>query len=124
MPNDRLGRYYDAAESRADAAVASAARTATGTGTAFDTEGATSIIGSLNVTAAAGTSPTLDLTLETTADGGTTWYTAASFPQQTGTTATPVARVCGPVGSKCRWKWTIGGTSPSFTFTVTTSAPR
>lgn len=122
MPQDSQGRYVASDETLAAGAVASAARTATGTGTAFDTEGADNISGTLTVTAASGTNPTLDVTLETTADG-TNYYTVGSFTQKTGT-ATADAKVFGPVGSLSRWKWTIGGTTPSFTFSISATEDR
>lgn len=121
MPFDANSQWYNDNEALAAAAVASAARTSTGTGTAFSTADIDSLNATLDVTAASGTSPTLDLTLETTADG-TNYYTAGSFPQQT-TTAT-VARVIGDLGATSRWKWTIGGGTPSFTFSVDVTADR
>lgn len=122
MPKDAKGRYYAANESSTVASVSSAARTATGTGTAFATGQVDSINGTLVVTAASGTNPTLDVTLETTADG-TNYYTVGSIPQQTGTT-TGVARIFGPLGATSRWKWTVGGTTPSFTFAITGTLSR
>ena len=117
MARDAKGNYYAPAKLRAEAGLASAARTATGTGTAFDAARATALEVTLAVTAASGTTPTLDLALQTSVDGGTTWQTVKAFSQKTGTT-TDVG-VFGPLGSKLRWSWTIGGTTPSFTFTVT-----
>jgi hypothetical protein len=67
------------------------------------------------VSAASGTTPTLDVVLQTTADG-TNYYTAGSFTQLT-TTGTE-SKVFTGLGSLSRWKWTIGGTTPSFTFAV------
>jgi hypothetical protein len=122
MPQDSQGRYVPDNETLPDAAVASAARTATGTGSSFSTAGLDSINATLVISAATGTTPTLDLTLETTADG-TNYYTAGTFPQQT-TTQAGVARVIGDLGSLSRWKWTIAGTAPSFTFTVSATADR
>lgn len=122
MPQDDKGRYVPDAETLAAAAVASAARTTTGTGSAFSTAGVDNIIGVLTVTAASGTTPTLDVTLETTADG-TNYYTVGSFVQKTGT-ATADSKVFGDLGSSSRWKWTIAGTTPSFTFAITASADR
>lgn len=122
-PQDDKGRFVPDAESLSGgAAVASAARTATGTGTAFSTAGLDSVIGTLTVSAASGTTPTLDVTLETTADG-TNYYTVGAFVQKTAT-ATADAKVFGPLGSSCRWKWTIAGTTPSFTFVIATTADR
>lgn len=114
-PVDSKGNYYADERLRSDAAVASAARTATGTGSAFNVEDAESFEATLTITAASGTTPTLDLTLETTVDG-THWYSVAAFAQKTG--AGSDARAFGPLGDQARWKWTIGGTTPSFTFSV------
>lgn len=119
-PLDRHGDFVAKDDPRPDAAVASGARTATGTSAAFDTGSAESLEATLTVSAASGTTPTLDVTLETSIDGGTTWTTVAAFAQRTG--AGSVGRVFGPLGDKCRWKWTIAGTTPSFTFAVTAEA--
>lgn len=125
MPQDRLYRWYQSVERRSDADVASSARTTSGTGAAFATESAFSALATLTVTAASGTSPTLDVRLETTADDGASWYTAGSFPQQTAATTAPhPARIFAPLGSQARFAWTIAGTTPSFTFGVTVSADR
>ena len=122
MGQDAQGRYYNDNEASSDASVTSAARTATGTGTAFATPQADSINATLVISAVTGTNPTLDLTLETTADG-TNYYTVGTFAQQT-TTQAGLARIFGPLGATCRWKWTIGGTTPSFTFAVTSTLSR
>ncbi len=122
MPQDSQGRYVPDNEASSVGAVASAARTATGNGTAFDTANIDSLNALLVITAASGTSPTLDLTLETTADG-TNYYTAGTFPQQT-TTNAGISRIVGDLGALSRWKWTIAGTTPSFTFAVTTTVDR
>lgn len=120
---DSQGRYNAPNESSTAASLASAARTTSTTGTAFDTAGVDAINGTLVVSARSGTNPTLDVVLETTADG-TNYYTVLAFPQQTNTQA-GVARVFGPLGSLSRWKWTIGGTdTPSFTFAVTGTVDR
>lgn len=118
-PVDQQGNWYPPDQPRADASVASAARTTTGTGTAFDVDQAESLEASLDITAVAGTAPTLDLVLESTVDG-THWWTVGSFSQKTaqGTDA----KVFGPLGQQARWKWTIGGTTPSFTFSVAVTA--
>lgn len=120
MPFDSGGVWYNDNEDRGD--VASAARTASGTGTAFSTADVNEVHGTLTVSAASGTSPTLDVRLETTADG-TNYYTVGSWSQIT-STATANAKVFGPVGDLSRWAWTIGGTTPSFTFTIDSSVDR
>lgn len=120
---DSQGRYIAPDEASTATAVASAARTTSSNGTAFDTSGVDAINGTLVITARSGTNPTLDVVLETTADG-TNYYTVLAFPQQTNTT-TGVARVFGPLGSLSRWKWTIGGTdTPSFTFALSGTVDR
>src|SRR5512139_3851285 len=102
---------------------ASAARTASGTGTltadlsAYE-DGALLI----NVTAATGTTPTLRPFLQVSPDGGTTWYgSATASPCAAGaditTTGTYYYDFTGHAGALTRLAWTIGGTTPSFTFT-------
>lgn len=98
-----------------------------------------------DVSAASGTTPTLDFAIETTYDDGTTWIvcwrsaqitSAADYEIQTyfampidGGTAYQAGRVAlaatggvislpTPIADKIRIKYTIGGTNPSFTFAV------
>lgn len=116
MPQDDQGRYVAPEETRAGQQVASAARTATANGTAFDTTDVDEITATITVSAASGTNPTLDAILQTTADG-TNYYTVGSFTQLT-TTGTE-AKVFSGLGSSSRWRWTIGGTdTPTFTFAI------
>jgi hypothetical protein len=123
MPQDSQGRYVPDAETVATGAVASAARTATATGTAFSTADLDSLTGTLTVTVVSGTNPTMDVTLETTADG-TNYYTVGAFVQKTAA-ATADAKIFAPLGSLSRWKWTIGGTdTPTFTFSISATANR
>ncbi len=75
------------------------------------------VVGYLDVTAASGTSPTLDVTYETTADEGSTYFTHTSFTQATGVT-TERKVFTAPVGVDGKINCTIGGTSPSFTFSL------
>lgn len=117
MPQDDQGRYIASEETRSGQQVASAARTTSTNGTAFDTSDVDEITASCVVTAVTGTNPTLDVILQTTADG-TNYYTAGSFTQKTAITAAE-AKVFTGLGSLSRWAWTIGGTStPTFTFAV------
>ncbi len=116
MPEAEGGRYYEEPQASTRASLASAARTASGTGTAFTTQNIREIEAELNITVATGTAPTLDVRLETKTDVGD-WYTVAAFPQQT-TTVAELGRVFSNLGDQCRWAWTIGGGSPSFTFRV------
>jgi hypothetical protein len=123
VPQDDKGRYIPDAETVAAAAVASAARTTTGAGTAFSTAGLDHLTGTLTVTVVSGTNPTLDVKLETSADG-TNYYSAGTFVQKTAA-ATADAKVFGDLGSLSRWAWTIGGTdTPTFTFSISATADR
>lgn len=124
MPGqDSKGRYIADKDTSTGAAVASAARTATGNGSAFDTQSIDELEATLVISAASGTTPTLDITLETTADGTEFYAVPQTFPQQT-TTQAGVSRVFGGLGSSSRWKWTIAGTTPSFTFTIAAAEQR
>ena len=70
----------------------------------------------LAVTAAAGTTPTLNVVIEDTLDG-TNWNQVAAFAQKTGA-AVEVLNVTAPFADRVRVRWTIAGTTPSFTFSV------
>jgi hypothetical protein len=97
--------------------VASAARTVTGNSGTMGGYGAASTIrAQLNVTAASGTTPTLDVTIQDTLDG-TNWFTIGTFAQKT-TAALEVINVTVPFADRLRVLWTIGGTTPSFTFAI------
>lgn len=93
---------------------ASAARTATGTGTAVELGDRTVGRLLLNVTAASGTGPTLDVTIECSADG-VTWYTSGTFAQKT---AAGTERKLFMLDRFVRARWTIAGTTPSFAFSI------
>lgn len=107
---------------------ASAARTTTGTGTGLtgrDSADAGPAFGEadrlralLLVTAASGTTPTLDVVLEDSLDGGTTWTQIGAFAQKTAA-GNEAINVTIPFGPLVRARWTIAGTTPSFTFAVT-----
>lgn len=71
----------------------------------------------LDVSAATGTTPTLDVVVEDSIDGGTNWNTLATFAQNTAT-GREVLNITSPFGRKLRVRWTIAGTTPSFTFKV------
>lgn len=70
----------------------------------------------LHVTAASGTSPTLDVVVEHSTNNSA-WSTVATFAQATGVTAERVA-VAGTVHRYLRAKSTVAGTNPSFTIAV------
>ena len=71
-------------------------------------------VASLHVTAASGTTPTLDVKIQHS-DDDTVWVDLLSFTQATGATSERVA-VSGTVERYTRAAWTIAGTTPSFTF--------
>ncbi len=71
----------------------------------------------LKVTAAAGTSPTLDVVIEDSLDGGATWNVIGTFTQLTGV-GKQVINITTPFADVVRVRWTIGGGGPSFTFAV------
>lgn len=100
--------------------VPSAARTTTGTSTSVDVgDFARALNLVANVTSATGTTPTLDLTVEWSHDGGTTW--AAGDPSDAFTQITAAGAKVRQVVLKApayRLRWTIAGTTPSFTFAV------
>ena len=99
--------------------ITSAARTATGQSAALQC-GQTPVIALLaNVTAVSGTTPTLDLSVQWSPDGGATWANSDpvdSFTQITA--ATNVAKQFRCKSNTYRIVFTIGGTTPSFTFSV------
>lgn len=97
--------------------VAAAARAASGDSGAiagFGTNDTARV--QLNVTAFAGTSPTLDVVIEDTVDG-TNWNTVGTFTQRTGT-GRQVITVADIVTNQLRVRWTISGAGASFTFDV------
>ncbi len=100
--------------------VASAARTTTGTSSAITLDGLGEDVSlAVDVTAASGTTPTLDMTIEWSHDGGTTWMTAD--PPDAFTQITAAAKKTKVFAAKAptyRVRWTIAGTTPSFTFQV------
>lgn len=97
--------------------VPSAARTASGDSGKLNGWGsAKTIRAQLEVTAASGTSPTLDVVIEDTLDG-VNWNDVGSFTQKTAA-GRQVIDITVPFSETLRIRWTIGGTSPSFTFSL------
>jgi hypothetical protein len=97
--------------------VPSLARTTSGTGPAVDGLAVQSTLRiQLDVTAASGTGPTLDVVIEDTIDG-TNWNTIAVMSQKTAPSR-EVVDVTSPFTGTVRARWTISGTTPSFTFSV------
>ncbi|RSN13745.1 hypothetical protein DMH25_08110 [Streptomyces sp. WAC 01325] len=96
---------------------ASAARTASGNSGELSGFGDWSRFrAQLNVTAASGTTPTLDVVIEDSFDGAV-WNQVAAFTQKTAT-GVQALDVTGMFTDRLRVRWTIGGTTPSFTFDV------
>ena len=99
-----------------------AARTATGQGSAVDIR---DVEGDLAVTldsaAGTGTTPTLDVKLQDSDDGSTGWadVSGATFTQVAGVAAQQKITVdTNAMKRYVRAAYTIGGTTPSFTFSV------
>lgn len=98
------------------------ARTTTGTGTAYTAAAATAKGGSahLHVLSLTGTTPTLDVKIEHSADG-TTWTDLLTFSQVTATGAKFARQVTSPtatVEKQVRASYTIAGTTPNAVFAV------
>jgi len=101
--------------------LASAARTTTAAGTAVTGfAAARQLVLQLQVTAASGTTPTLDVVVQDTVDG-TNYTTIATFTQKTGVSR-EVIRLTTPFTDNLRVNYEIGGVTPSFTFNVITWA--
>lgn len=100
-----------------DTLVPSAARTASGDSGPLTGWGVpASARVQLEVTAAAGTSPTLNVVIEDTLDG-TNWNVVGTFAQKTAA-GREVINLSTPFADTLRARWTVGGTTPSFTFSV------
>ena len=97
--------------------VASAALTTTTTTTAITPTGGTTYEVNIPVTAVTGTSPTLDVGVEESDDGGTNWFRVYDFPRITavGMYRSPKLPL---TGNRIRYVQTVGGTTPSFTRAV------
>lgn len=100
------------------------AKTATGTGTAYELGAATAakyLYAGLHVFSAAGTNPTLDVIIESDdAEAFGSATTRATFAQKTAASAQWLTPVAGPVTDTWwRAKWTIGGSAnPTFNIAV------
>ena len=115
----RAGNVFLGSASKNNATeAASSAKTTTGNSGTITSPLGAEIAGAIVVTAASGTTPTLDLYEEISPDDGTTWYTLQMFERLTGTGTVLIPPHTVP--GRRRWSWTIGGTTPSFTFGVTT----
>lgn len=111
MPNRTPGGYIE------QTIVPSAARTTTGASEVSSGYGDSATLrAQLQVTAVAGTGPTLNVLIEDTVDG-TNWNTIGTFAQQAAA-GREVINVTIPFADRIRVSWSIGGTTPSFTFNV------
>lgn len=100
-----------------DVVLPSAARTTSGDTGALPLHGSTVTLRcQLHVTAAAGTGPALDVVIEDTLDGEN-YNTLGTFTQATAATR-QVINITSPFTDRLRVRWTVAGTSPSFTFSV------
>lgn len=100
--------------------VPSAARTASGSQASNENYRALNDVrAELHVTAVSGTTPTLDVVLETTVDG-VDWDAVATFTQRTAAGRQVLDATVR--GNRFRARWTVGGVSASFTFAVTVVA--
>lgn len=94
----------------------SGTRTATENGDAYDAGARGVFRGILTVSAASGTSPTLDVAIQTRRNASDTWRTVGSFAQAT---AAGAERKCfAGIDREVRAVATLGGTSPSFDVSV------
>lgn len=106
------------------------AKTASLNGATQTNYNASGAVIAFNIGAVGGTNPTLNIKLQESADGGTTWFDVpgAALPTITASglyvltihpAATPVANsiVAFPLTRTWRAVYTIGGTAPSFTIT-------
>ena len=102
-----------------DSLVASGVQTASGSSVAQSGYAqAKNLVIQLDVTAAAGTAPTLDVVVEDSVDGTNyATITGGVFAQKV-TTGRETLRISVPFTDTLRVSWTIGGTTPSFTFGV------
>lgn len=98
--------------------IASAALTSTSTGSTISNALGNGFQVTIPVTAVSGTTPTLDVRIEESFDGGTNWVTLYEFQRITsmGSYNSPILRA---TGRHIRYVRTVGGTTPSFTHAVT-----
>jgi hypothetical protein len=111
--------YFDTAglrEGEQVVLVPSGSYTADGDGAPHATGAAATLRLTLNVTAASGTGPTMTATVQHSEDG-TTWRNHTSFAAATAVGTQRL--VLSALDRFVRCSWTVGGTTPSFTFSVT-----
>jgi hypothetical protein len=96
--------------------IESLARTTNGNSGNVQTYGSETVRAQLNVTAASGTAPTLNVILEDTLDG-VNYNTVGTFAQKSAA-GREVINITTPFSETLRVSWTIAGTNPSFTFAI------
>lgn len=96
---------------------ASTAISATATTATITPTFGNSFIVNFPVTVVTGTSPTLDVDVETSDDTGTNWFKVYSFPRITAVGIYRSPKISFN-GNRVRYVQTIGGTSPSFTRSI------
>lgn len=100
-----------------DTALAAVARSTSGSSAPMPGYGgANTLRCQLDVTAAAGTTPTLDVLVQDTIDG-TNFYTVGTFARKTAAGREAI-NVTTPFTDTLRVSWTVTGVAPSFTFSV------
>ncbi len=109
-----LNRYV---EGETVTPVASAARTTSSDSGWLASDAFNALELFLDVTAASGTTPTLNVIVETRTSAGTARTVGAAFTQATAVSSERKSFV--GLGDEYRVRWTIAGTTPSFTFSVT-----
>jgi hypothetical protein len=97
----------------------SSSRTSSGSTDASPTDATTSkeALFFLDVTAASGTSPTLDVVVKTKDPASGKWFNLVTFTQSVGVTS-ELKSVSSGLGSDIAVFYTLGGTSPNFTFSL------
>ena len=90
-------------------------RTASGDGAPIDTGERSTLRLLLSVTAVSGTTPSATVNIQQSADG-TTWRAHSSFAAATGVSTE--RKTFGGIDRYVRATWTISGTTPSLTFSV------
>ena len=115
MPNRPVGGYAE------QELLSVAARNASGAGEVFGGYGDASTLRLqllvTNATANTSVTPTLDVVVEDTLDGGQTWNPIATFAQMTAA-GRQVLNVAQPFSDRVRVRYAIGGAGASFVFGV------
>lgn len=132
--NEALGRWNRGSDTSVTLK-ASGAETASTIGTGVAIGDAGTMLVTLAITAASGTTPTMTVNIEGSWDGGTNWVVLGTIgangyragligtaPSNLTTTATVRANLT--AAPLVRYNSTIGGTTPSFTYSVVADTNR